>query len=77
MVTKKNENNTQVFSDWINPEHSFLIGWAAGWQARMIYQVGVWYYEHLAGQKPIGKLKMTTYFYIFLNSDLKNMIIVV
>jgi hypothetical protein len=25
------------------------------WQARMIYQVGVWYYEHLAGQKPIGK----------------------
>ena len=26
-----------------------------GWQARMIYRVGLWYYEHLAGQKPIGR----------------------
>jgi len=23
------------------------------WQQRMIYQVGVWYYEHLGGQKPV------------------------
>merc|ERR1719334_2474746 len=23
------------------------------WQHRMIYQVGVWYYEHLGGQKPV------------------------
>ena len=23
------------------------------WQNRMIYEVGVWYYEHLGGQKPV------------------------
>ena len=23
------------------------------WQARMVYQVGLWYYDHLGGQKPV------------------------